>query len=132
MQYLYVCFACILGGVLSGMGMGGGTLTIPILVLGFGVSQFSAQFANLLAFLPSGGVAFALHLKNGLVRTSNLGYLLFSSIIFCIVSAFFATKMQADLLRMTFGVFLCVVAICSLIAKVCKKNKNGVFTTTKI
>ncbi len=132
MQFLYMCLACVLGGILAGMGMGGGTLTLPILVLGFGISQLSAQFANLLAFLPSGALALTLHAKNGLVRMSNLGYLLLPSVVSCMVSAFFATKLQADTLKVLFGAFLCTVALCSFIAKVCKKNKKGVFTTTKI
>ena len=54
MQFLYFVLAGVLGGVLAGMGMGGGTLTLPILVLVMGVEQITAQFANLIAFLPSG------------------------------------------------------------------------------
>ncbi len=122
MQFLYMCLACVLGGVLAGMGMGGGTLTLPILVLGFGVAQFGAQFANLLAFLPSGTVALAFHAKNGLVRMSNLGYLLVPSIISCTLSAIFASKIEEGVLKMMFGIFLCVVAVFSFLSKVCKKN----------
>ena len=51
MQFLYFVLAGVLGGVLAGMGMGGGTLTLPILVLVMGVEQITAQFANLIAFL---------------------------------------------------------------------------------
>lgn len=36
MQFLYFVLAGVLGGVLAGMGMGGGTLTLPILVLVMG------------------------------------------------------------------------------------------------
>ena len=57
MQFLYFVLAGVLGGVLAGMGMGGGTLTLPILVLVMGVEQITAQFANLIAFLPSGSAA---------------------------------------------------------------------------
>ena len=52
MTRLFYVLAGIAGGVLAGMGMGGGVLTMPILVLALGVGQLTAQFANLLAFLP--------------------------------------------------------------------------------
>lgn len=63
MQFLYFVLAGVLGGVLAGMGMGGGTLTLPILVLVMGVEQITAQFANLIAFLPSGSAALLVHAK---------------------------------------------------------------------
>lgn len=63
MQFLYFVLAGVLGGVLAGMGMGGGTLTLPILVLVMGVEQITAQFANLIAFLPSGSAALFVHAK---------------------------------------------------------------------
>ncbi|MEG2273940.1 MAG: sulfite exporter TauE/SafE family protein, partial [Clostridia bacterium] len=75
MEFLYFLLAGVLGGVLAGMGMGGGTLTIPLLVLALGVGQLTAQFVNLIAFLPSGSVALGLHVKNKLVDTKNLLYI---------------------------------------------------------
>ena len=72
MQFLYFVLAGVAGGILAGMGMGGGTLTLPILVIGLGVGQLTAQFANLVAFLPSGTVALFVHIKNGLVKKNNL------------------------------------------------------------
>ena len=45
-----VCGVC--GGVLGGMGMGGGTLLIPLLTIFCGVEQGIAQGVNLLSFLP--------------------------------------------------------------------------------
>lgn len=66
MQWLWFAAAGICGGVLAGMGMGGGTLTIPILVLLLSVDQLTAQFANLIAFLPTGAAALGVHLKTDL------------------------------------------------------------------
>lgn len=40
----------IISGVVSGMGMGGGTLLIPILTIFFHFNQQLAQGINLLAF----------------------------------------------------------------------------------
>ncbi|MCM1306122.1 MAG: TSUP family transporter [Bacteroides sp.] len=117
MQFLYFILAGILGGVLAGMGMGGGTLTLPLLVLVMGVGQLTAQFANLIAFLPSGTIALGLHVKNGLVKTDNLAYLLLPALITCAVASLFATKVDGDLLKKLFGGFLCAVAVGSLAFK---------------
>ena len=46
--YLYLLLGFI-GGIPAGMGMGGGTVTIPLLTLVGGVEQKIAQCANLFA-----------------------------------------------------------------------------------
>lgn len=129
MKFLYFVLVGVLGGVLAGMGMGGGTLTLPLLVLVMGVEQLTAQFANLIAFLPSGTVALGLHIKNGLVKTENLVWLLIPAVIACAAASFFATEIDGELLKKLFGGFLCVIAVASLSFKtasnfVSKNPKN--------
>lgn len=114
MQFLYLILASVLGGILAGMGMGGGTFTLPILVLVMGVSQLTAQYANLIAFLPSGAIALAMHAKNGLVKWDNVAYLFVPALITCIASSFFATEISGDILKKSFGVFLVVLGVFSL------------------
>ena len=52
-------------GVISGMGMGGGTLLIPALTLLMGIPQRQAQGVNMLSFLPAAAVALYIHKKEG-------------------------------------------------------------------
>ena len=40
----------ILGGIIGGMGMGGGTLTIPLLTIFLNYEQLKAQGINLIRF----------------------------------------------------------------------------------
>ncbi len=117
--------AGLVGGILAGMGMGGGTLTLPILVLLMNVGQLTAQFANLIAFLPSGTAALFVHIKNGLVRKENLIYMLVPSIIACVGCSFFATEANGELLKKLFGGFLVLVAIVSFISKIAKEVKKS-------
>lgn len=124
MQFLFFVLAGLAGGVLAGMGMGGGTLTLPILVLVMNVSQITAQFANLIAFLPSGTAALFVHVKNGLVCKENLIYMLVPSIIACVGCSFFATEASGDLLKKLFGGFLVLVAVCSFAAKIVKARRQ--------
>lgn len=124
MQFLYFVLAGVLGGVLAGMGMGGGTLTLPILVLVMGVEQITAQFANLIAFLPSGSAALFVHAKNGLIRKDNLIFMLLPSLAACVFCSFWASEANRDLLKKLFGGFLVLVAVFSLAAKIVKEVKK--------
>ena len=123
MQFLFFVLAGLAGGVLAGMGMGGGTLTLPLLVLALNVGQVTAQFANLIAFLPSGTAALAVHAKNGLVQKNDLVYMLLPSIAACVVCSFFATKAEGELLKKLYGAFLVVIAVVSFGGKVANKSK---------
>lgn len=122
MKWLWFLLAGTLGGVLAGMGMGGGTLTIPLLVLALGTEQTTAQFINLLAFLPAGFVALAVHLKNRLVVFKDMQFILLPAIVTAVASAFFATDTGGDLLAKLFGGFLIAVALLSLTADLVKKS----------
>ena len=124
MQFLYFVLAGVLGGVLAGMGMGGGTLTLPILVLVMGVEQITAQFANLIAFLPSGSAALLVHAKNGLIRKDNLIFMLLPSLAACVLCSFWASEENGVLLKKLFGGFLVLVAVFSLAAKIVKEVKK--------
>lgn len=67
MEFLWYAVAGVLGGVLGGMGMGGGTVLIPLLSIFYAVEQHTAQAVNLIAFIPMAVVAIIIHIKNGLL-----------------------------------------------------------------
>ena len=54
---VWLIVAGLAAGILSGMGMGGGTVFIPILTEGLGVPQHAAQWLNLVAFVPAAVVS---------------------------------------------------------------------------
>lgn len=121
MSFLYLMLAGVAGGILAGMGMGGGTLTLPLLVLCLNVGQITAQFANLVAFLPSGAASLTLHAKNGLVKKNNLLFFLVPAIATCVGCSFFAVETSGELLKKLFGGFLVALALFSFIGKTVKK-----------
>ncbi|NJA69805.1 TSUP family transporter, partial [Clostridioides difficile] len=51
-------------GIIGGMGMGGGTILIPALVLLAGIDTKIAQSVNLLSSIPMTLIALAIHIKN--------------------------------------------------------------------
>jgi len=110
MSAVWYILAGLAAGVISGMGMGGGTLLIPILTLLLGVSQHSAQGVNMLAFLPGAILAIFIHRKNGRICFKAALPLLISGAIGAVGGALLAACLTGDWLRRGFGAFLVVLA----------------------
>ena len=111
--YLYLLLG-FLGGIPAGMGMGGGTVTIPLLALVGGVEQKIAQSANLFSFLPMSVSALKTHANNGLLETSGIGWSILPALLFSASGAFLATALPSALLKKAFGVFLIVLSFITL------------------
>lgn len=122
MTWLWYALCGILGGVLAGMGMGGGTLTIPLLVLLLDVEQGTAQFVNLLAFLPAGGAALIMHLKNKLVKSHNLAFILIPAVLAAALTSYFALASSDGMLKHLFGGFLTLLSVGLFLTGTFKEN----------
>ena len=72
MKVLLYIIIGVTGGVIGGMGMGGGTLLIPLLTLATGTEQHVAQAINLIAFIPLSVVALIIHARNKLLDCKYL------------------------------------------------------------
>jgi uncharacterized protein len=100
-------------GVMAGMlGIGGGLVVIPALVMIMGMSQQSAQGTSLAMMLPPIGIIAAYnYYKAGHV---DIKIALILAIAF-IAGSFFgsklAIKLPTDVLKKIFGIFLLLVAI---------------------
>ncbi len=125
MKTVFLILAGLLGGIIAGLGMGGGTLTIPLLVVGLGVGQLTAQAVNLIAFLPTGSAALFIHTKKGLVDFKHILFLILPAMAVCIGTSFFATQTDGELLKKIYGGFLVMVAIGSFFAKTIQIRKIG-------
>ena len=106
MQNLWYSFAGLVGGLLGGMGMGGGTLLIPLLSIFYSVGQHTAQAINLIGFIPMAIVALIIHIKNKLVKYDNVLLIIIFGAITCVAGCFLAKIMSGDCLRRCFGGFL--------------------------
>lgn len=113
--FLYVLFG-MLGGLIGGMGMGGGTILIPLLTLFLNIPQLQAQTINLISFIPMAVVSLVIHIKNKLVDFASLLKVLPFALGFSILSSFFALKINSNILRIIFGVFMLVIG-CIFMAK---------------
>ncbi len=103
--YLYLLLG-FLGGVPAGMGMGGGTVTIPLLTLVGGVEQKIAQCANLFAFLPMSVGALKTHADNGLLAYKGIFWIIIPALGLSVAGALFASSLSSAILKKAFGAFL--------------------------
>ncbi len=124
MWYLYAIFG-ILSGILGGMGMGGGTILIPLLTIFLETSQILAQCYNLLAFLPMSIIAIIIHYKNKLIKINYLFWLVSFGVISSLFGSFLANFMDKNLLKVLFGVFLILLSIFQFYQIFAHKHKNN-------
>lgn len=116
--------AGILGGIIGGMGMGGGTLTIPILTIFLSYAQLSAQGINLIAFLPMSVIALIIHIKNHLVAFKQTWLLALVGCIFSLGGAMLANHISNSVLKKLFAVFLIVLAVWQIVELIKSKKKK--------
>lgn len=118
---LYIMFG-IIGGILGGMGMGGGTLLIPLLTIFLAVEQKVAQGINLLAFLPMAIVALIIHFKNKMVETKGILWIIIPGVISSVGFAFLASTLDNEILRTLFGSYLILITVYEICCLIFEKN----------
>ena len=123
MNFFYNFITGISGGLLGGMGMGGGTVLIPLLTIFCGVSQHTAQALNLISFIPMAVVALIIHFKNRLVNFENILIIILSGIITCVIGCYIARAIHGKLLQRLFGGFLILLSGWQFANLVRKKQK---------
>ena len=116
----------IFSGILGGMGMGGGTLLIPLLTLVLGIPQQNAQGINLIAFLPMSIFALVLHFKNKLVKWKTALILSSSGLLSAIASSFLANSVNPQKLSFLFGIFLIVMGVIDFVIFIVQQKKNQI------
>ena len=102
----------ILAGVLSGLvGVGGGIIMVPLLVMFFGFNQHQAQGTSLAVLaVPVTAVAVFNYYKEGQI---NIKYAAIIAVFFVVGSIFgskFALTLDQKLLKKIFAVVLLVIA----------------------
>lgn len=104
-------------GVLSGLGVGGGTALMVWLTAVQGLEQVQAQSINLLYFIPTALTALLLHAKHRLIRWKTVLLAAIPGCATAALTAWLATGLDTALLRRLFGWFLLLVALRELFGK---------------
>ncbi len=110
-------------GIISGMGIGGGAILIPALVLFAEPDQHVAQSTNLLFFIPTAIVALCIHIRHKNVKfKTGLPIMLFG-LAGAVLGSKLALAMNGMVLRKGFGVFLLAMGIYEILGK--KKTRKS-------
>ena len=99
-------------GVLSGMvGVGGGIIMVPALVLLLGFSQKHAQGTTLaMLVLPVGIFAVLTYFRHGYVNVRAAGWLAMGFMVGAAISALYAVRLPEHTLSRVFGAVLLLIA----------------------
>lgn len=132
--FLLILFG-FLAGIIGGMGMGGGTVLVPLLSF-LDLEQKVIQGINLISFLPMCLVALGLHFKKGLVKPKNILYIVLPAVALAVVGALLASDSQNKFLRVVFALFLIAVGSWQLVVAIRFQVRKGkrkvvVFAPTK-
>lgn len=124
-----IVIAGFLAGIISGMGIGGGTLLIPALLFFTDLAQQQAQGVNLLFFLPTAVIALYTHIKNKNVEIKTAKPLIWTGLLGALCGALLAVFLDPRILRKIFAGFLFVMGMTEIFQKKTVKKKeetNGV------
>ena len=120
----------IVSGIVSGTGMGGGTILIFLLTFFMGVEQHIAQATNLIFFIPTSIIAILVNLKNKNIYLKSAIIISAFGILGAIIGANISINMDVVILKKAFGIFLAIIAIHEIYTIV-KLYKNEKITNNK-
>jgi uncharacterized membrane protein YfcA len=109
----------LLAGVLSGLlGIGGGIIVVPVLVLLFGFSQHTAQGTTLAMMVPPIGLLAAwAYYSKGFVDVKVAGLMCIGFFIGGFLGAKFAGYIPDIMLKRIFGAAMLIVSIKMIVGK---------------
>ncbi len=104
----------VCAGIISGLlGVGSGTVTIPALVLLWGIGQKSAQGMSLAIMVPMTLIGALRYWKNPEVEFHGwvIALIVLGAVAGTLAGTELAARLPASILRKTFAVFLVIVAV---------------------
>lgn len=107
----FVVLGVVTGLIASTLGIGGGIIFVPALVVFFNFSQHIAQGTSLAIIVPTAIVGTALHAKRGRVDWRVATLVAVGGIVGGLVGSRLALGMDPDLLRRLFAALLVLIAV---------------------
>ncbi len=100
-----------LSGIISGMGIGGGAILIPALIMLKAIEQRVAQGINLVYFLPTAVFALIVHIKNKNTDIKTASIIGGFGIAGAVIGSYIAMGLSNEILRRMFGIFLALIGV---------------------
>ena len=115
--FITAVLAGVVCGVLSGFGIGGGSLLMVWMTAVLSMEQKTAQGINLLYFLPTAAAALIFHVKNRQIDWKAVVPAAIGGCITAVLGALIAAHLEMELLRRLFGGFLILVGLSEIFLK---------------
>ncbi len=117
MNVLILFLIGLISGIISGMGIGGGTILIPALSIFLNYEQKAAQNINLLYFIPTAIIALITHIKNNNVEKRIIKKIIIFGIIGAVCGSILAGMTDNGILKKLFGFFLIAMGLSEIFKK---------------
>ncbi|MEO8205002.1 MAG: sulfite exporter TauE/SafE family protein [Chthoniobacterales bacterium] len=119
---LVIALVAFLAGTIGALiGLGGGIIITPILVLGFGIDIRYAMGAALASVIATSSGAAAAYLRDGISNMRVGMFLCIATTLGAVAGAFLALVLDPNVLAVIFGIALLTTALLSL-----RKNRQAV------
>ena len=127
MDWLWYILISFVSGTFAGMGMGGGTFLIPLLILFMGTAQTQAQAQNLVVFVPMAIVVGIIYSCQKLVDWKRAWIVALPATCIAVLGSLLAVNLSGRVLRIIFGAFVATVGmwqLISILVKIVNHKKN--------
>ena len=104
-------FYGIIAGIVTALGMGGGTILILLLNLFMDLGEHEIQGINLVFFIPTAIVACIMNKKRNLIDYSVSKRIIIFSVLGAILGSWISFKIESEKLKIYFGIFLILIAL---------------------
>ncbi|GAA4811230.1 sulfite exporter TauE/SafE family protein [Tomitella cavernea] len=101
----------VIGVWSAGMGLGGGLLAVPVLMMLFGADLVTAEGTSLLMFFPNAVVGTVVHMRQGTADTRLATVLNVGALPGAVIGVLLALTMDMKVLSVVFAVFALVIAM---------------------
>ena len=122
---MWVALVGFCSGIISGMGIGGGTILIPALLFFTDITQQQAQGVNLIYFVPTAITALITRQKKGNLDWKTARPLAVLGLAGAAAGAFLAVSLESEILRRIFGGFLFLMGLSEIFKKKKGDDKNA-------
>ena len=106
------------GGVLAGLGVGSGGITVVYLTFALGLSQIDSQLQNLIFFVASSVAALIINLIKRRLIPGVVFPLVAGGCVFSFGMSVIAKEISSETLGRAFGIFMTLLGVFSLISSV--------------
>lgn len=101
----------VISGIVTGLGIGGGTILILLLTIFLNIEQHTAQATNLIFFIPTAIITIIMSMKKKLILYKEANQIILFGIVGSFIGAYISSNIENMILRKIFGIGLMIIAI---------------------